>query len=128
MKNEQLQTSLMEGYMHRVISVPSIMVEDATGNFDYVPGVGCSPINLFYLYEELNIDTIKRWCSFVSMVGETYLVQNLLWSGKKIMNSLSDKLCKKLIEKTMGWEVLYQTGPVFKLVMMFIEESSPEST
>ena len=64
MKIEQLQTSLMEGDMHGVFSVPSIMVGDATGNFDYVLGVKCSPIALFYLCKELNFDTIKRWCSF----------------------------------------------------------------
>ena len=129
MKIEQLRSALMEGDMHGVFSVPSIMTQDPTGNFDFVPGIGCSPIDLFYSSEELDLETIKKWSLFVLMAGKTYLVQNLLWSGKKIMNSLSDKLREKLIEKTMGWEVFYQTGPIyFKLVMMFIEESSPKST
>ena len=129
MKIEQLRTSLMEGDMQGVFSVPSSMVEDPTGGFDYVPGLGCAPVDLFYSSEGINLEVIKRYSSFIAMAGEEYLVQNLLWSGKKIMNSLSEKLKQKLIEKTMGWSVIYQTGPVyFKLVMMFIEESSPKST
>ena len=47
----------------------------------------------------------------------------------KIKSSLSDGLREKLVEKTMGWPIIHQTGVVFfKLVMNFIEESTPKLT
>ena len=59
MKIEQLRSSLMEIDMHGVFSVPSIMVKDATVNFDYVPGVGCAPVDLFYLSKELTLKPLR---------------------------------------------------------------------
>jgi hypothetical protein len=59
---------------------------------------------------------------------DNYLMQNLLWSGTKLLNSCDDKLRRKIEEKTMNWLVLHSTGPVyFKVMMENILTSTPES-
>lgn len=129
MKVEELRLSLTSEDMHGVFTVPSMMTGDPTGIYNLVPAAGSAPLDMFHSIQELELELVQQWSEFLLAAGEPYLVENLLWSAMKIKNSLSDGLREKLIEKTMGWPIIHQTGIVyFKLVMNFIEESTPKST
>ena len=129
MKVEELRLSLTADDMHGVFTVPSMMCVDPTGTFDYVPAAGCAPLDMFDSIEQLDLDHVKRWSTFITAAGETYLAENLLWSATKIKMSLSEGLRTKLMEKTVGWPVIYLTGVVYlKLIMDFIAESTPRLT
>ena len=45
--------------MHGVFSIPIIMVEDPAANFDFVPGLGSAPIDIFYSSNKVNLELIK---------------------------------------------------------------------
>ena len=79
--------------------------------------------------ESLDLKHIKIWRAYLTKVGEQYLVENLLWSGTITKESLIEELHAKMMEKTIGWLVIYQTSVVYlKLVMNFIAELTPRST
>lgn len=129
MKVEELRLALTGDDMHGVFTVPSMMCDDPTMTFNQVPAAGCHPLDMFNSIEEVDIELVKNWSEYLTMAGEEYLVENLLWSGVKIKLSLTEGLRAKLMEKTIGWPVMYHTGVVyFKLVMNFIAESTPRST
>jgi hypothetical protein len=95
---------------------------------DYVPAPGASTINLFTSSQDVVVETIKRASAFSTHYGQDFMVENLLWSGAKLLNSCDDTLRQKLEEQTIGWPVEYMTGPVyFKLLMQTILAASPES-
>ena len=120
---------LIANDMHRVFVVPSTMCDDPTMVYDKVPAAGCHSIDLLTDIQDVELNLVKDWSEYVASAGEPYLVENLLWSGAKIKASLTDGLKEKLIEKTMGWPVVYQTGVVyFKLIMNFIQDSTPKSS
>ena len=115
--------------MNGVFTVSSSMCDDPTGNYNKVPEAGASPIDMFYSMEDLDLDLVKNWSEYAMMAGESYMVENLQWSGKRILNSVSTALRSKVIEKIIKWPVEFKTGPVYlKLVMQFIEESTPKSS
>ena len=127
MKVEELKQSLTAGDMHGIFTVPSMMCNDPGLVYNKVPAARGSPLEIFTSVQEIESELVKDWSEYLTLVGEKYLVKNLLWSGTKIKASLSEKLRKKLIEKTMEWPITYQTGPFyFKLVMNFIEELTPK--
>ena len=129
MKVEELRQSLTTGDMHGVFLVPDSMCVDPTATFNRMPAAGSAPLDLFNSVQEVSLELAKDWSEFLIQAGEKYLVENLFWSAAKIKASLSDSLREKLIEKTMGWPITHQTGVVyFKLIMIFIEESTPKST
>ena len=129
MKVEELKQSLMAEDMHGIFVMPDAFAEDPTGTFNKMPAAGCASVDMFTNTEDVDLETCKEWSKFLSAAGEQYLVENLLWSGMKLKNSLSNGLKEKLIEKTLGWPVTHQTGVVYlKLVMTFITASTPKST
>ena len=61
-------------------------------------------------------------------LGDETGVQDLLWSGTKILNSCDQKLRDKIIEATTNYFFKSKTGPVyFKITMNYILSSSPVS-
>ena len=129
MKVEELRQALTEDDMHGIFMTPSMTCVDPTSTYDFVPAAGSASIDTFNLIELLDIKHAKNWSAYFTEAGEQYLVKNLLWLATKIKSSLTEGLCAKLIEKTIGWPVTYQTGVVYlKLVMNFIVESTPRST
>jgi hypothetical protein len=102
------------------------MVDPTTG--DFVPETGSRPINLFTSLSDVDLKTIKNASAFSAHYGQDFVLENLLWSGAKLLHSCKDKLRQKLEERTIGWAVEHMTGPVyFKIMMETILASSPES-
>ena len=81
------------------------------------------------MHSKVDLDTVKHASEFVALQGDAdFLVQNLIWSGTKLLNSCDDKLRTKIEEKTLDWLVQYTTGPVyFKIMIDNILASTPES-
>ena len=78
MKIEQLRTSLMEGDMQGVFSVPSSMVEDPTGGFDYVPGLGCAPVDLPIVFDSgATVSVSPSRGDFETLTAVTAHLQNI---------------------------------------------------
>ena len=122
MKVEELRLLLTSNDMHGVFTVPSIMTKDPTATYRLVPAAGSSPLDMFCSIQDLDIELVKSWSKYILAARESYLVENILLSAVKIKNSLSDGLQEKLIEKTMIWPIIHQTGVVFfKIIMNFIK-------
>ena len=129
MKVEELCQAVTADDMVRFFTVPSMMCPDPSGMYDYVPVAGSAPVDMFTSIEMLDLEHVMCWIAYLTAAGKHYLVKNLLWSATKIKGSLLESLRAKLIEKTIRWPVMHQTGVVYlKLIMHFIAESTPCST
>jgi hypothetical protein len=97
--------------------IPTQMVFSPEENM-YVPAIGSTSVNLFESYAEVDIETVRRaskWAMRKS--SETYTVQNLTWSMKKVLNSCEDDLRQKIEEELFNFPIDERTGPVaFKLM------------
>ena len=126
MKIEEFQSALMTTDMHGVFMIPSEMADDPT--FERVPAQGASTIDLFYSHGEVSLEQVRQFSAYLMMAGQDYHVQNLIWSGTKLLDSCSETLRSKIIEKSLGDTVEYKSGIVyFKIMMMLIAASSPKS-
>ena len=81
------------------------------------------------MHSKVDLETVKHASKFVALQNDAnYLVQNLIWSGTKLLNSCNDKLQMKIEEKTLDWPVQHTTGPVyFKIMIDNILASTLES-
>jgi hypothetical protein len=76
----------------------------------------------------VDLDTVKKASAFMMERGKFFMVQNLVWSGNKILNSCEKSLRNKLEEMSIGWPVEYRTGPVyFKVMIHLVINSSDQS-
>jgi hypothetical protein len=83
---------------------------------------------LFSHGSEVDLEIIKHASEYMSGCGQKWMLQNLLWSGTKPLNSCDDKLRQKIEEKTLGWSIEHSMGPVyFKIMLDNILVSSPKS-
>jgi hypothetical protein len=113
--------------MEDVFTLGSEYVYNETEN-EYFPDVNAPLINLFTSCRDVDLETVKRASAFQVMRGEDWMLQNLLWSRTKLLDSCDNKLRQKIEEKTIGWPVHHSTGPVyFKIMLENILLSSPES-
>jgi len=55
------------------------------------------------------------------------LVQNLLWSGTKFLESCDEELFNKIKECTKSCEFMEKTGPVYFCVALEMKQSSAEA-
>ena len=128
MRIEEFQSSLLRHDMAGVFLIPSDFVDDPDQVFDFVPALGSHPVDLFTNHAEIELDTVKSAGCFLIQAGREFHVQNLLWSGTKLLNSCTELLRSKMIEKTIGSPVECLTGPYyFKIMMDLITASSPKS-
>jgi hypothetical protein len=127
MRIEEFRRSLQAFDMVDVFIVASdYELDEGTG--DYKPALGSRPIDLFTSVKEVDIETVKHASAFTTHYGQEFVLENLLWSGAKLLNSCDDRLRQKLEERTIGWPVEHTTGPVyFKILMTTILACSPES-
>lgn len=126
MRVEEFRKSLQAFDMADVFQVASSYEKNDEG--EYWPAVGARPIDLFSSTQDVDIDTVKQASAFYTMYGQEYHVENLLWSGTKLLNSCDDQLRQKVEEQTIGWPVEHATGPVYFMIMLEnILASSPES-
>jgi hypothetical protein len=127
MRIEEFRRSLQAFDMEDVFVIANEYDIDATSG-DYKPATGSRPINLFTSIQDVDLNTLKNASAFSTHYGQEFVLENLLWSGAKLLNSCDDKLRQKLEERTLGWTVEYMTGPVFfKIMLETILASSPES-
>jgi hypothetical protein len=92
------------------------------------PVIGARQVNLFEDYEQLSLQQVKDASRWIMVYGEDYHVQNLVWSGTKLLNSCDDKMRQKLEEETMHLDTYHQTGLVYlKILLTLIQASSATS-
>lgn len=127
MRIEEFRKSLQAYDMDDVFMIASeYEIDEETGNF--TPVAGSRQVSLFTAASEVSLETVKQASEFMTLYGQNWLLQNLLWGGTKLLNSCDDKLRQKIEEKTMGWMVQHTTGPVyFKVMLDNILASTPES-
>ena len=92
MKVEELKQVLKVDNMQEVFVIPSTMCEDPTMVYHKVLSSGCHFIDLFTAVQDVDLELVKYWSKYVTVARESYLVENLLWSGAKIKASLTDEL------------------------------------
>ena len=130
MRVEEFHKSLQAFDMDDVFNIASEYVDEVKNDVTYkIPGPKAAVINLLTMHSKVDLDTVKHASEFVALQGDAdFLVQNLIWSGTKLLNSCDDKLRTKIEEKTLDWPVQHTTGPVyFKIMIDNILASTPES-
>ena len=83
MKVEEMKQVLTADDMHGIFVISSSMCEDPTMVYHKVPAAGCHSINRFTAVQEVDLELVKDWSEYVTAAVESYLVENLLWSGAK---------------------------------------------
>jgi hypothetical protein len=126
MRVEEFRRSLQAFDMDDVFVVASAYEPNDEG--ETWPVAGARPINLFSSSQDVDIETVKSASAFFTLFGQEHHVENLVWSGTKLLNSCDERLRQKVEEQTIGWPVEYATGPVYlKLMLDNILASSAES-
>jgi hypothetical protein len=87
---EEFRKSLQSFDMDDGFCVASEYKKD--GNGSWIPANRNRPINLFALHQEVNLETVKQASSYNLHWDADFVVQNLLWSGAKLLNSCDDPL------------------------------------
>ena len=104
---EEFHKSLQAFDMDNVFTITSEYINEVKNNVTYkIPGPRAAVINLFMMHSKVDLETVKHASEFVALQGDAnYLLQNLIWSGTKLLNSCDDKLWMKIEEKTLDWLV-----------------------
>ena len=118
MRIEEFRRELKRFDLDDVFTIASSYAPNAQFDGDEFPAIGARPIDLFHSYNDVDIDTIKKASAFFMQRGQSYHVENLLWSGTKLLNSCDEKLRQKLEEKTIRYSVEHRTGPVYFAIMI----------
>jgi hypothetical protein len=107
---EEFRRSLQSFDMDDVFVIPSKFERKDDGE-DW-PTADATTINLFSAGKNVSDLVVKTASTFMMKRGQEFHVENLLWSGAKLLNSCDDKLRQKIEEQTIGLPVEYATGPV----------------
>ena len=92
------------------------------------PSDDAEKINLFHYFRTLDVETVLKFSDWISKFGDDSDMQDLLWSGNKVLNSCSQLLREKFEESIISLDTHHKTGPVyFKLMMDLILSSTPVS-
>jgi hypothetical protein len=75
-------------------------------------------VRLLEKYSEISFDNVKKSTAFYMQVGAEYQVENLKWSGEKILSSCEESLREKILESTAALDPIYHGGPVYFWLMM----------
>lgn len=127
MRVEEFRKSLQAYDMDDVFMIASAYETHDDDGEDW-PAVGARPINLFSSSNDVDMELVKQASRFFTTYGQESHVENLIWSGTKLLNSCDDLLRQKIEEQTIGWPIQWATGPVYFIIMMEnILGSSPES-
>ena len=110
-----------------VFKVPARMTEDATKGC-YVPVVGSEVLDLRADYSLIPIDLLKNWAEYVRKYGPDYMVENIVWSEKAILDSCEKRLKIKINEQLDKVPPQERGGPVaFKIMMTYVLSTSNEA-
>ena len=124
---EELRNSLQMYDMADVFLIANEFAWDVN-NDEFRPAQGAAPIDLFTSHADVSMDIIKKSSTFFQRRGQDYHVQNLFWSGTKILNSCDEELRKKIEEQIISFPVEHRTGPVYFKIMIGLILSSSAST
>jgi Zinc knuckle len=128
---EELRYSLQEYDMLDVFTIPSRLVYEE-GEGRWVPAQGARQIDLFTSHQDVSLDTIRKTMQFKKLwAEEQWVVDNMIWSGQKILNSCDDKLRQKIEEQLMGIggrTFEYHTGPYYFKMMMDLVQANSTAT
>ena len=104
-----LEKSIHSFDMFDVFHIPLTMIfGNYCGKMMWLPG-GIKSVNLFESPKEVTVETVVHASSFVSQLGEDSAVQNLHWSGTRILNSCDELLKTKILEALSGFKEEFGT-------------------
>jgi hypothetical protein len=122
---DEFKSTLQAFDMDDVFTIPSAFSTDENG--DDRPARTARKLDLFTSSQEVSLEVVKKASVYRATFGQDYHVQNLLWSGTKLLNSCDEKLRQKLLEQTSQWPVYHRSGPVyFKVMVQLILASSAQ--
>ena len=113
----EFQRALRQFDMENCFLLPSDLELDPDTN-EYWPSPGARMVNLFTSYSDTSLDVVKQASEFYTRRAPDYTVQNLLWSGAKLLDSCTDELRQKIEEVAMAFPIEHSTGPVYFKIMM----------
>lgn len=126
-RTEELKEDMARYDMTGVFLIPNDFIYNATDD-EYYPVSGASPINLFDSAAEVEMTLVKQASEWMMRFGADYDIENLFWSGAKILNSCTPRLREKLEESSKSFQAQYRTGPVYFVVLYkLILSSTPVS-
>jgi len=65
-----------------------------------MPVLTATEVDLLIKSQSVTLADVRRANHFYSTLGQDYHLENIQWSGKKILNSCSDALKDKIMEAT----------------------------
>jgi hypothetical protein len=95
---DEFKSMLQAFDMDNVFTVPSVFSEDENG--DDRLAATARKLDLFTSNQDVSLEVVKKASVYRATFGQDYHVQNLLWSGTKLLNSCDEKLRQKLLEQT----------------------------
>ena len=101
-------------------------VPDEFGN-NKKPVAGTGVKDLFSPTTKPTIESVRDYSIYVSDYGPKYMVQNLLWSGTKFLESCDKELRNKIKERTNSYSFYEKSGPVYFCVGLEMIQSSAEA-
>jgi uncharacterized membrane protein YgcG len=124
---DEFRRSLIHYNLAGVFEIPDRMVEVSKGAYE--PAPNAKPIDLFTKYKEVPLETVRQYSQFImTMSSTTYMTENLIWSGQKLLNSCDEDLRAKVESASRAYPNCEQTGPVyFKLMLQFVTLTSQPS-
>jgi hypothetical protein len=96
MRIEAFRRELMRFDLADVFTIASSYAPNADFDGDDFPEAGARPIDLLDSYNDVELETIKKASKFFMERGKSFHVENLLWSGTKLLNSCDKKLRQKI--------------------------------
>jgi Zinc knuckle len=118
---EDFRRAVMAYNMQDVFMIPTRMEYDSHYG-TYVPTADSETKDLFTDYKEISIETVKRYTDFLTRVSsDSFMIDNLMWSGRKLLNSCEESLARQIQDSTRGGGTSDMTGPVyFKIMTNFV--------
>jgi hypothetical protein len=120
------QRSMHTFDMIDVFNIPKVMKYDADEDV-WFP-VGTTSINLYENPKGVSLSTVKQSCKFMAEYGQDYLIQNLTWSGKRLLNSCDIQLRGKIMEEVSGCDITAQAGPVYLKILIDLTLSASDQS
>ena len=125
-RTEEFSREVRAGDMSGVFTIPSAFEGDSiTG---YNPSASAREVCLFNHFRQVELDTVRKYSTWIYKYGDESDVQDLFWSAGKVLNSCELSLREKINESAQYYPLHEKTGPVyFKLMMHFVLSSTPVS-
>ena len=121
-KTAAFERALKESDMIDVFKIP-------VGDYDTdgMPVLAAIEVDLLIKSQSVTLADVRKANHFYSTLGQDYHLENIQWSGKKILNSCSDALKDKIMEATAHLPNSEQGGPTFWKVLMDLVIATSET-